>query len=144
MIWLAQAQTEFYWAYEVRAVRVSPSGQVLDPQPIALYQFSSSGSVEAEVASDGENWVVVMRGASGSETDILAARIGSDGTVLDPTPVSLVPGNFSLTFQLDVAFVTDEFLLDGIQIVADRFKNLRQVGGDAHIKEKGKGRRSQY
>ena len=53
VIWLSQVPTQFFWSYQVQAVRVSPSGQVLDPAPIAVFTYSSSSGAEATVTSDG-------------------------------------------------------------------------------------------
>ncbi|HNB53951.1 MAG TPA: hypothetical protein PK530_18535, partial [Anaerolineales bacterium] len=111
VIWLSQTETEFFWSMEVQAVRVSPAGEVLDPTPITVYKFPFSESAEAEIASDGNNWVVVTRGTSAGENDLFGIRITPDGTVLDPGGVVLVPATGSLTFNLDLAFATDEYLL---------------------------------
>jgi hypothetical protein len=111
VIWISQTPTQFFWSHEVQAVRVSPSGQVLDPVPLSVHKFTDSSSTEAEVAGDGANWVIVTRGTSTDENDILGVRVAANGTVLDPGGVVLVLGTFSLTFNLDVAFAVDEYLL---------------------------------
>jgi hypothetical protein len=111
VIWLSQTPTQFFWSLEVQAVRLSPAGQVLDPAPITVYKFTSSTSAEAAVTSDGANWLVVTRGTQAGEDDVVGVRIASDGTLLDPSGVVLVPGTFSLTFNLDAAFAVDEYLL---------------------------------
>ncbi len=109
--WLSQTPTQFFWSLEVHAVRVSPSGQVLDPAPISVYKYQNSSSAEFNLSSDGTNWVVVSRGTSVPENDIIGIRVGPDGSVLDPLGVTLVPGDFSLTFNLDISFAVDEYLL---------------------------------
>ncbi len=111
VIWLTKTPTEFFWSVEVQAVRVSPAGQVLDPAPITVYKYPFSDSAEAEVASDGNNWVVVTRGTLGGENDLFGIRIAPDGTVLDPGGVILVPATGSLTFNLDIEFAVDEYLV---------------------------------
>jgi hypothetical protein len=109
--WLSQTPTQFFWSMEVQAVRVSPAGQVLDPTPISIYKYPSSSSAEFAIDSDGNNWVIVTRGTDADENDLLGVRVAPDGTVLDPDGVVLVPGTFSLTFNLDLAFAVDEYLL---------------------------------
>lgn len=111
VIWLSQTETQFFWSIEVQAARVSPAGEVLDPTPITVYKFPFSDSAEAEVASDGNNWVVVTRGTSAGENDLFGIRIAPDGTVLDPGGVILVPATGSLTFNLDLEFALDEYLV---------------------------------
>lgn len=111
VIWLSQTPTQTFWSMEVQGVRVSPSGQVLDVEPISILKWPWSSSAEAEIASDGNNWVVVARGTSGGENDLFGVRIAPDGTVLDPGGVILVPATGQLTFNLDLAFAVDEYLL---------------------------------
>jgi len=83
VIWLAQTPTQFFWSTEVQAVRLSPSGQILDPQPITVYKSESSQGLEAEVASDGRDWVIVIQGPSGNDPGVLASRIARGASRLD-------------------------------------------------------------
>ncbi len=111
VVWISQSPTQFYWSVEIQAARVSPSGQVLDPTPISIYQYPFSTSAEVEIASDGNNWTVIFRGTSAGENDLFAVRVAPDGSVLDPNGIVLVPGAGSLTFNLDIVFAVDEYLL---------------------------------
>ncbi len=109
--WLSQTPTEFFWSLEIQAVRVSSAGLVLDAAPISIYKYPNSDSVDYAVTSDGSNWAVATRGNNAGENDILGVRIAPDGSVLDPLGVVLVPGTFSLVFDLSLAFATDEYII---------------------------------
>ncbi len=76
-----------YYQASIEAVRVAPSGQVLDANPIKLNGLTTSGGWA--VASDGDNWVVVNQGTS-TGNDIVAIRISAAGMVLDPPTRVLV------------------------------------------------------
>jgi PKD repeat protein len=77
-----------YYQDSIEAVRVAPSGQVLDAQPIKLRGLTASGGWA--VASDGTNWVVVNQGTP-TGNDIVGVRISAAGAVLDPPTRVLVP-----------------------------------------------------
>jgi hypothetical protein len=68
--------------YDLKAVRVSPEGKVLDPKPFGV-AAGPDNEVMADVASDGQNFLVVWQGAviSGSDTDyqVLAATVSAAG-----------------------------------------------------------------
>lgn len=51
--------TGYYYQESLEAVRISPSGQVLDAEPIKLFGQIPSGSVYWDLTSDGNNWVLV-------------------------------------------------------------------------------------
>ena len=92
--------TEFFYRPTLAAVRVSAAGQVLDSQPIPI--FNSSTGAWA-LASDGGDWVVVFFGNASSD-DLMGIRIDSAGVVHQP-PVPLVSSDLvsSSTFQLSAA-----------------------------------------
>jgi hypothetical protein len=61
----------------VRAARVSPDGEVLDPAGFLI----GDGGDRSAVASDGVNFLVTWR----FEQRILGTRVGPDGSLLDPS-----------------------------------------------------------
>ncbi len=68
--------------YDVRAVRVSPKGKVLDAKPISVASGPQSQAMP-DVASDGKNFAVVWQGAlvEGGDTTfhIFAASVSAAG-----------------------------------------------------------------
>jgi len=102
--------TGYYYDKGLQAVRVSPAGQVLDPEPITLYGLRSTGGYYWTVASDGNNWVVACQGTSASY-DIVAVRISPEGVVLDPPTRSLVDGTYYMRSNLKLAYAAGVFLL---------------------------------
>jgi PKD repeat protein len=92
--------TGFFYQSTLGAVRVSATGEVLDPQPIPIFNSSTGGWA---LASDGTDWVVVFFG-NPSGDDLMGIRIDSSGVVHQP-PVPLVSSDLvsSATFQLAAA-----------------------------------------
>jgi PKD repeat protein len=101
--------TGYYYQKSLAAVRVAPSGQVLDSQPIPIYGVTST-VWSWEVGSDGNNWVVVFEGSS-SSYDIMAIRISPAGVVLDPANRSLVPATYYTRFNVQLAYAAGIFLV---------------------------------
>ena len=96
-----------YYQDSIEAVRVAPSGQVLDAQPIKLYGLTPSGGWA--VASDGNNWVVVNQGTP-TGNDIVAVRISAAGAVLDPPTRVLVPSTNNARFGGLLAYAGGVFV----------------------------------
>jgi PKD repeat protein len=96
-----------YYQDSIEAVRVAPSGQVLDDQPIKLYGLTTSGGWA--VASDGNNWVVVNQGTP-TGNDIVAVRISAAGAVLDPPTRVLVPSTNNARFGGLLAYAGGVFV----------------------------------
>ena len=92
------------------AVRVAPSGQVLDANPIFLNGLIPLGGTYWAVASDGANWVVVNQGTS-TGGNIVAMRISADGIVLDPPTRALVKATYYNRSNLNLAYSGGVFLL---------------------------------
>ena len=82
-----------YYQKSLAAIRVAPSGQVLEPQPIKLYGLTPSGGSYWAVAADSNNWVVVNQSTSTSG-DIVAVRISPAGVVLDPPTRSVLKATY--------------------------------------------------
>ncbi len=99
--------TGYYYQKSLEAVRVSPSGEILDTTPIRIFgviPFISSWAV----ASDGTEWVVVFHGEADGY-DLKAVRITAAGTVELPAQ-SLVPGTYYLRFNLRLAYAGGVYL----------------------------------
>jgi len=92
---------------ELRAVRVDPSGNVLDDPPILIANDSSFYSDHVVEGGDG-NWLVLTL-ANGPTDGVLAFRVGADGAVLNPGGLLIHGTNFLLDF--DLAFAGDEYLI---------------------------------
>lgn len=99
-----------YYQDSLEAVRVSPTGQVLDAKPIKLYGVIPSGPSYWMLASDGNNWVVVSQGTP-TGSDIVAVRISAAGVVLDPPTRVLVPGTYYGRFNFMLAYAGGVFAL---------------------------------
>jgi hypothetical protein len=111
VVWQTQVPTESFWAAALHAVRVAPDGEVLDAEPIEIFAYPFSSSLDFGLASDGTDWAIAVRGSSAGENDLVGVRIGLDGTVLDPAGVVLVRGGGSLFFSVGLAFAADTYLL---------------------------------
>ena len=98
-----------YYQDSLEAVRVAPDGHVIDPKPIKIYNHTPTGSTWA-VASDGSGWVVVNQGTSVT-VDLVASRISSAGTLLDPGPKSVLKGTYYSRGSVRLAFAGGVFLL---------------------------------
>lgn len=102
--------TGYYYQESLEAVRVSPSGQVLDPEPIKLFGQIPSGPSYWDLTSDGNNWVVVNQTTSTSG-DIVAVRISPVGVLLDPPTRALVRATYYMRSNFKVAYANGVFLL---------------------------------
>ena len=102
--------TGYYYQDSLEAVRVSPTGQVLDAKPIKLYGLVPSGGSYWTLASDGNNWVVVNQGTS-TGGDIVAVRISAAGVLLDPPTGAMVEGTYYMRSNLKLAYAAGVFLL---------------------------------
>jgi len=102
--------TGYYYEKSLEAVRVAPSGHVLDSKPIKLYGLTPSGGSYWALASDGNNWVVVNQGSSTSG-NILAMRISPAGVVLDPPTRTLVDATYYMRSNLKLAYAAGVFML---------------------------------
>ncbi|MBS1722015.1 MAG: PKD domain-containing protein [Armatimonadetes bacterium] len=102
--------TGYYYQDGLAAVRVTPTGQVLDKNPIQLYGLGSSSGAQWDVASDGNSWVVACEGTSASN-GIAVVRISASGVVLDPSNKIVVQPTYYLRFNLKLAFAGGVFML---------------------------------
>jgi hypothetical protein len=79
------------FGYDISGARVTPSGQVLDPEGIAISTGGTGGKGNASVASNGSGSLVVWsdgRNDPGA-CDIYGARVTQDGVVLDTAGIAI-------------------------------------------------------
>jgi|GEM_PF-997549 len=100
--------TGSYFEQSLAAVRVDSNGQVLDANPIPIFNTVPHITTWS-VASNGIDWVLVFQGSAASN-DIQAIRILANGQVQQPA-VSLLPETYYLRFHLHLAFAQGVFLL---------------------------------
>ena len=127
--WEDQAPTQFFYETQIKAVRVSPQGQVLDATPITLFAPGD----EVHLTANGSTWLAVSQSYdSQTFVGLVGRRIAADGTLLDADPVVLVAGSYFLLFYVQVAAANGEFLLTWQAInnqLAQRFDaNLQPLG----------------
>jgi len=98
----------------IHAVRVSPTGVVVDSAPI-LIADPAKGAFNPSVAFDGTNYLVVWLGALNQTGGVYGARISTAGVLLDGTPDSGgIPITTSSTLTLDapqVVYTGTEYLV---------------------------------
>lgn len=94
--WLVawQEYRSSYSDQQVRGTFVAPDGTVLDPASRALVSSAYTTNPRIRLAFDGTNYLMawVAQGSSSDPwagDDIFAARVGPDGTVLDPAGIAL-------------------------------------------------------
>ncbi len=77
----------------IHGVRVSGTGEVLDPSGLAIGPASATSVQESPaVAFNGTDWLVVWEDLAAGRTDVVdlyAVRVSSAGTVRDATPLTL-------------------------------------------------------
>ena len=99
--WLVVYKTQrpdWYFFTDILARRVSPDGEILDPEPIPIRlernDPANDGGDYPSVVSDGTNWVVIWQDIAWQPNgvgwpNVSATRIAPDGTVLDDPPLIL-------------------------------------------------------
>ena len=82
---------------DIYAARLDASGQLLDPAPIVITQYGWSQTKPQVAWNEAAGaWLVVWVAERPDwyfYTDIVAARVAADGTLLDPAPIVLRPEN---------------------------------------------------
>ena len=96
-----------YYEKSLEAVRIAPSGQVLDPQPIKIRNVAPYGGSWA-IASDGTDWVVAFQ-SSNSSSALSVLRVTAAGAVIQG-PKLLVPSTYFLRFNLKLAYAAGVYL----------------------------------
>ncbi len=106
--WEDQAPTQSFYETRIKAVRVSPQGQVLDATPITLFAPGD----EVQLTANGSTWLAVSQSYdSNTFVGLTGRRIAANGTLLDSNPVVMVAGTYFLLFNVQVAAAQGEYLL---------------------------------
>lgn len=81
-----------YFANQIRAVRVSAQGEVLDDPPLLI----AASELPYRLAGQNGQWLVTynLYHAGGYGTYIAGQRIGADGQFLDPAPLMLMDWSY--------------------------------------------------
>ncbi|MFY1826478.1 tandem-95 repeat protein [Myxococcus fulvus] len=99
--------------HQVRATRVSPTGEVLDPLGISLPGVGAN--IPPVVVFDGTNHRVTWAGRSPEgRPAIYSVRVRPDGSLVDSTPQLLIPAPFTSTWAIvhvELVFNGTDFLL---------------------------------
>ncbi|MAT99158.1 MAG: hypothetical protein CL608_18585 [Anaerolineaceae bacterium] len=96
--------TGFFYEQSLAAVRISSSGQLLDEEPIILFNTPTSGAIW-NVSSDGTDWFIVYQ-----NDDIYVVKLTADGQLQQPGTI-LVPQTFYMRFNLELACTSGVCLL---------------------------------
>jgi len=121
VVWRTQRLNDQY-KIDVLGVRISPDGAILDAAPIVIGTDEASGDTNYLTASsDGVNWVVAW-GAGSYESQIRAARIDNNGTVIDAGGGGKVlfddTNLFTAPSNAKFAFANNQFLLVWVRLVS--------------------------
>jgi len=93
----SQDPTTFYYQNNIRGVRVSPGGVILDPVPLMLLDNQQF----VRVGGQGGEWLITwyLPHSDGYGTYLVGRRLGNNGQFLDAGPVTLMdwtyPGSAS-------------------------------------------------
>jgi len=97
--------------WEIYGARVTPGGEVLDPEGILIARGKSSNDqVTPALAFDGENYIVVWQGQQKGVWNIYSARVSRAGEVLEEKPLRIDPGTHDQVFPA-VAFDGKGYLI---------------------------------
>jgi hypothetical protein len=95
----------------IYALRVSLDGKAIDPKPLEVAPAIAGVQENPRVAFFGGKYLVVWQDLrNGKDDDILAARISSDGNVLDAEPMVIAGGPRTQTMP-DIAADDDGFMV---------------------------------
>jgi hypothetical protein len=113
VVWYQELETDYY-NYQMRAVRVSPAGVVLDSTPMTIGPSSNIlGGWPVSVLFDGTNWVVFWEGFApvGASRSVFAVRIAVNGAVLDPQGLAVYNHTDQYLADPDVAYNGSGYLV---------------------------------
>lgn len=91
----------------VRAARISTAGVVLDAASILV----DSAADAFGLAANGSTWLIVTESYSAGSGGLVGYRVASNGALLDPSGVVLVPATYFLFFGAELASANGEWLL---------------------------------
>jgi hypothetical protein len=102
---------DWYFHDQVYGVRVAADGNVLDQEPILLFeQDGNEGIFNADVASDGNDWTIVANKFHGTQLEgaIFGRRLAGDGSLLELQPTLIV--QMDLMFP-DIAYADNTYMI---------------------------------
>lgn len=130
VVFISQDPVGGYYEDRMRAVRVSPQGEVLDATPIVFppTQFTPN-TIGLHVAGQGGQWLITrcIYHDDGYGTKLVGQRIANDGTLLDTTPVLLIDWIYGGTKTLAA---NGEYLVAGPDWSNGGIIKARRVGLD--------------
>lgn len=128
VIFQSQDPVGGYFETQIRAVRVSPDGVVLDATPILLppTQFTP-GTIGMNVAGQAGQWLITrcVYHNDGYGTYLAGQRIGGDGTLVDATPILLIDWVYGPT---KTVVANGEYLVAGPDWTNSSTIEARRVG----------------
>ncbi len=121
---------------DIQGARVGVDGTVLDPGGIPISSADSSQSWPS-VAFDGANYFVVWMDCRDGFFDIYGARVGVDGTVLDPSGIAISTGANDTGWP-SVAFDGTNYLVAWGEYISGWWDVYgARVGGDGTVLDPG-------
>jgi len=108
-------------AYDVRAIRVSSSGAVVDSAPFTISAEPGS-QMNPALAFAGMNSLVAWQDSRNGWLDIYCARVSPDGTVLDPEGIS-ISGSTYLQYEPVVATDSNDYLVVWSEYINSQQRN---------------------
>jgi len=131
VVYISQDPVGGYYENRMRAVRVSPSGEVLDATPIVFppTQYTPN-TVGLQVAGLAGQWLVTrcIYHDSGYGTYLAGQRIDDSGQLLDPAPIMLMDWIYG---QARTVVVNGEYLVVGPDWTTASTIRARRVGQNA-------------
>jgi hypothetical protein len=106
---------------QIRGVRVSPAGNVLDPKDFTIAILETGSVSRPSLAFDGEHYMVAWSqwvNANSEDNGVHRARVAPDGTVLDPKGVKVDGLGYYLS-TVGVSFDGGNTLLSSESVDAD-------------------------
>ncbi len=117
--WLVVFDSEdpdWYFNNQTYGVRVDSTGQVLDPDPILLFeQVGNQGYVDADVASDGTNWTIIATKFE-QVGSVFGRRMAGDGSLLELMPIKIVGMDL---VSPDIAYADNTYMIAAKNRITD-------------------------
>lgn len=131
VIYISQDPVGGYFDYQLRAVRVSPGGEVLDPAPILFppTEFTPS-TIGLQVAGQSGQWLIArcIYHDDGYGTFLAGQRIDGNGQLIDQTPIMLIDWVYGQTTLLAA---NGEYLAAGQDFYTSESAKARRIGLNA-------------
>ena len=126
VVWVQELENNYPF-FEIRGVRISSAGAVLDATPITISPAMQNLSFPAAVVHDGTNWVVIWEDFTADQTTraVYARRISSAGSVVDAQPVTLYTHTSQNLTNPDFAYNGSGFLLIFRDMIEEKIYGLR-------------------